>query len=514
MTTKPDSKPPGEYYCPSCERTFPPGDRCPSDGARLVRLSARKDPFLGRDLDGRFTIIEKIGEGGMGAVYRGSQHSVDREVAIKLVNSQLVYEPDVIKRFLREAKLASRLSHPNAVAVLDFGQTDDGVFYLVMELVTGRTLDEVIRTERVLGPERVVRIGAQVCDALEGAHALQIVHRDLKPANIMVLSRGRDLIKVLDFGLAKSVAPDRTSTTMTNAGAMLGTPAFMPPELALGQSCDGRADLYSLGCILFLAGCGRLPFVSDSAHELIAMHGHEPAPPMVGVPAPLAAVVDRLLEKDPAKRFQSAAETREALEAALDRNTPMPDTEISYRPPAMTVVPTYASAPARSLTPIGAAARGAAELDPMVTSAPTIAPTVRDTDMDQAVRPRQRWVLPLAALGALAVGGVVFAIVRSADDDAAAPAPERTAPAPTPAATPTPAPPPPPPPAPAPPPSAVVVTPIDAGTAAAAPAPPPAVVPEHKKSKPVHLKTVKPTAPAPEVEPPKPPPEPDSKLPF
>src|SRR5262249_20689275 len=154
-----------------------------------------------------YTILEKLGQGGMGAVYRASQHGLGREVAIKVVSSHLVSEADVIKRFLREAKLASKLAHPNAVAVLDFGQTDDGLFYLVMELVVGRTLDLVVKSEKVFKPERVVRIGTQVCDALQGAHELQIVHRDLKPSNIMLLSSGRDLVKVLDFGLAKSVAP-------------------------------------------------------------------------------------------------------------------------------------------------------------------------------------------------------------------------------------------------------------------------------------------------------------------
>jgi serine/threonine-protein kinase len=304
-------------YCATCEKTFESGDRCPDDGTRLVRIKVHTDPLLGRELDGRYTIAEKLGQGGMGSVYRATQHTVGRDVAVKVVNPALISDPDVIKRFLREAKLASKLSHPNAVNVLEFGQTDDGLLYLVMELVTGRTLDQVIKTERTFTPERIVHIGAQVCDALEGAHALQIVHRDLKPANIMLLAQGRDLVKVLDFGLAKSIAPDQTSTTMTNAGDILGTPAYMPPELALGQPCDGRADLYSLGCVLFLLGAGRLPFVSDNAHELIAMHGTEAAPPMMGVPPALAAVIDRMLEKDPARRYQSAADNREALEAAL-----------------------------------------------------------------------------------------------------------------------------------------------------------------------------------------------------
>ncbi|HUS31662.1 MAG TPA: protein kinase [Kofleriaceae bacterium] len=376
------SQPPGQFYCPSCEKNFAAGDVCPDDGTRLVRLKVT-DPLIGKVLDGRYTIHEKLGQGGMGAVYRGSQHSVGREVAIKLVTPQLVSDHDVIKRFLREAKLASRLSHPNAVAVMDFGQTEDGLFYLVMELVTGRTLDQIIKAEKKLKPERVVRIGMQVCDALEGAHALQIVHRDLKPANIMLLAQGRDLVKVLDFGLAKSLAPDQTSTTMTNAGALLGTPAFMPPELALGQSCDGRADLYSLGCILFLLGSGRLPFVSDSAHELIAMHGMQPAPPMAGVPPQLAEVIDRMLEKDPAKRYQSAAENREALEAAIEAHrimTPvsgMPRVSAEQSSPANPLATAVGlGVPAKTSTPGRPSASTPATASPVVSATfPTPTPT-------------------------------------------------------------------------------------------------------------------------------------------
>ncbi|HEX4455957.1 MAG TPA: serine/threonine-protein kinase [Kofleriaceae bacterium] len=317
-TTQHDSIVPSEWYCPTCEQLFASGERCPTDGTRLVKVTPRTDPLLGRDLEGRYTIVEKLGEGGMGAVYRGTQHSVGREVAIKVITPSLVSHTEVIKRFLREAKLASRLSHPNAVGVLDFGQTSDGVFYLAMELVKGRTLDDVFRADGAFRPERVVRIGTQICDALAGAEALKIVHRDLKPSNIMVLDGTRDLIKVLDFGLAKSVAPDSAATTMTGSGALLGTPAFMPPELALGQPCDGRADLYSLGCILYLLASGRLPFTATNVHELIASHAGETPPPMINVPDALAQVIARLLEKDPAARYQTAAETQAALDAAID----------------------------------------------------------------------------------------------------------------------------------------------------------------------------------------------------
>jgi len=232
-----------DLYCPTCEGTFGSGERCPTDNTRLVRISRRGDQMIGRELDGRYTVIELIGQGAMGSVYRGTQHSVGREVAIKAVNASLMNESTLIKRFLREAKLASRLVHPNAVAALDFGQTDDGMFYLVMELVSGRTLDKLLAAERALTPPRVVRIGAQICDALEGAHALEIVHRDLKPANVMIMATGRDLVKVLDFGLAKSLALDASTATMTNAGALIGTPAYMPPELVTGEPVDARADL-------------------------------------------------------------------------------------------------------------------------------------------------------------------------------------------------------------------------------------------------------------------------------
>ncbi len=437
MNTAADSSPPGEYYCPSCEKQYPAGERCPADGTRLVKLKVAIDPFIGRELDGRYTILEKLGQGGMGAVYRSSQHSVGRDCAIKVVSSHLVADADVVKRFLREAKLASRLSHPNAVAVLDFGQTDDGVFYLVMELVAGRTLDQVFKAEKVFKAERVVRIGAQVCDALEGAHALSIVHRDLKPSNIMLLNRGRDLVKVLDFGLAKSVAPDQTSTTMTNAGALLGTPAFMPPELALGQPCDGRADLYSLGCVLYLLGSGRLPFQSSSAHELIAMHASDPAPPMTGVSPALAAVIDRMLEKDPEKRYQTAAENREALEAALDGRLQTPalgvpmagETNPSIGPFPKTTADLVTddtippTSPNRIRT--GERPRSISEMHKLV-SGDTMSATndtlvkpprasavaIEEPSAPPAQTKSRKWLVPAIAAGVLAVAGGVFALVH------------------------------------------------------------------------------------------------------
>jgi serine/threonine-protein kinase len=464
-TTQYDSIVPGEWYCPTCEQQFATGERCPTDDTRLIRVTPRADPLIGRDLEGRYTIVEKLGEGGMGAVYRGTQHSVGREVAIKVITPSLVSHTEVIKRFLREAKLASRLSHPNAVAVLDFGQTADGVFYLAMELVKGRTLDDVFRADGTFRPERVVRIGTQICDALAGAEALQIVHRDLKPSNIMVLDGTRDLIKVLDFGLAKSVAPDSAATTMTGAGALLGTPAFMPPELALGQPCDGRADLYSLGCILYLLASGRLPFTANQVHELITSHATERPPPIATVPDALARVIARLLEKDPAARYQTAAETQAALDATLDGR--------AYQSqPSLRIEPRLGSEPGAD--PLAATHAGA-----MASPSPTLAPA------------RRRWPLPVAA--ALVVLAAVIGFIALRPDDPKPPAARPSAPPSLPAVAPPidaaerpPAPPP-------------MTMAIDAGVAA----PPPLDAAE--PAKPVH--TIKrPT--------PKPTPSPDAAFPF
>jgi serine/threonine-protein kinase len=488
------SKATGEYYCPSCEKHFAAGDRCPDDGARLVKLVAQVDPYIGRDLDGRYTILEKLGQGGMGAVYRGSQHSVGRDCAIKVISPHLVSDAEVIKRFLREAKLASKLSHPNAVAVLDFGQTEDGVFYLAMELVTGRTLDQVLKTEGVFRPDRVVRIGTQVCDALEGAHALQIVHRDLKPSNIMLLDRGRDLIKVLDFGLAKSLAPDAALATMTNAGELLGTPAFMPPELATGQRCDGRADLYSLGCTLYLLGSGRLPFESSSPHELIALHvSDEKAPPMPGVSPALAAVVARLLEKEPNARFETAAEAREALEAAFEgRYTPVPGVP-TVRPSSPMFDETVAppSSQRRALTPT--------QMEALASGATVAAAAPSQV---QSTPSRAKWLV--AAIGALTIAGGVFAMTRH-HDDAPRPAPKAAPPPPAPIVTP--------PPQPAPPPVEKPAAPVPVE-----PAPkPPEVKHVKKPTKPVKhaapTTTPPPPPPAP-TKPPEPPPPNKPALPF
>jgi serine/threonine-protein kinase len=400
---------PQERYCPTCERTFATGERCPDDDTRLVKLTNARDALLGRELDGRYTITSKIGQGAMGGVYRATQHSVGRDVAIKVVAPHLVADALAIKRFSREAKLASRLAHPNAVAVMDFGQTDDGVFYLVMELVEGRTLDAVVGKDGKLPPLRLVRIASQICEGLEGAHRLGIVHRDLKPANVMLLAAGRDLVKVLDFGLAKSMVQEAGATTMTNAGAILGTPAYLAPELVTGGEVDARADLYSLGCTLYFCASGQLPFRSESVHELIAMHANEPPKPLVDVPRALANVIARLLEKEPERRYQNAAETRDALERALTADDEETANPTVVAGPQQTVLgwvgtptpPPGTRPPSQPSQPITAAV----VVQPVVASAPTPAPSSTPS--------RGRgWMILALALLAIGAGVATFFATR------------------------------------------------------------------------------------------------------
>ncbi|MDX2089231.1 MAG: serine/threonine-protein kinase [Kofleriaceae bacterium] len=404
-----------ELYCPTCERSYHAGRLCEVDGTELVNLGGGPDPLIGRALNERYTIHERLGAGGMGTVYRGVQHSVGREVAIKVVSAGLVTDPAAIKRFLREAKLASRLSHPNAVSMLDFGQTPDGLFYLVMELLVGRTLDKVLRDEVRLALPRVLRIASQVCDALDGAHRLSIIHRDLKPANVMLLDGDRDLIKVLDFGLAKSLSQDTTSLSMTASGAMLGTPAYMSPEAALGRELDARCDLYSLGCMLYVLASGRLPFHSDSVHELVAMHASEPPAPITGVPHSVGEVIMRLLAKEPQDRYESAAAARVALEEAAARASTMDALATTLPPSGIERPPSRPAVDVNAMT---------VQSGPGVTERPEPAGgAVAGPTPTVAVAPTSR--VKLAIVGAvLAAGAGVGAFAVLGGDGGAASSPE------------------------------------------------------------------------------------------
>ncbi|MBN8466865.1 protein kinase [Corallococcus exiguus] len=284
------------------------------------------DPLIGRTLNGRFSILEPLGVGGMGKVYRALQAPLERVVALKVLNPNFPSsrDPGFQKRFLREASLTSKLRHPNTVTVIDYGQTDDGIYYIAMEYLEGRTLQQVLGQAGPLPWARAVSVAQQVCRSLREAHALGIIHRDLKPANIMILNEAdQDLVKVLDFGLVKSVGPQEgpVSPEITQNGTFLGSPQYMAPEQARNVA-DARSDVYSLGIMLFQMLMGRPPFIARDHIELIFAHYKEPPPtfqavrPDLAVPPEIEMVVRRCMEKDPARRFQTMDELLEGLREA------------------------------------------------------------------------------------------------------------------------------------------------------------------------------------------------------
>jgi eukaryotic-like serine/threonine-protein kinase len=288
------------------------------------------DALIGRTLNGRFSITDAIGAGGMGRVYRAMQAPLDRVVALKVLDPSFpsTKDPGFQQRFLREASLTSKLRHPNTVTVIDYGQTEDGIYYIAMEYLEGRTLGQVISQTGPLPWSRVIAITQQVCRSLREAHGIGIVHRDLKPANIMLLNEAdQDLVKVLDFGLVKSIgsagdaeAP-ALSPEITQSGTFLGSPQYMAPEQARNVA-DARSDIYSLGVVMYQMLQGRPPFVARDHLELIFAHYKEPPPPFsslrphIPVPPEIEAVVMKCLEKDPARRYQSMDEMLEAMRQA------------------------------------------------------------------------------------------------------------------------------------------------------------------------------------------------------
>lgn len=285
------------------------------------------DPLLGRTLNDRFRILEPIGSGGMGKVYKAVQSPLDRVVALKVLNPNFPAErdPNFKRRFLLEASLTAKLRHPNTVTVIDYGQTDDNIYYIAMEYLEGHTLSEVLHREKILPWTRAFQIAQQICRSLREAHHLGVVHRDLKPANVMLLTdEDHDVVKVLDFGLVKSFAtPDGAppGVEVTQQGTFLGSPQYMAPEQARNIT-DPRSDIYSTGILLFQMMVGRPPFTGKDYLEVIFQHLKEPAPPFLklrpdsDVPGEVEAVVMKCLAKEPAARYQTMDEMLDAMRIA------------------------------------------------------------------------------------------------------------------------------------------------------------------------------------------------------
>jgi eukaryotic-like serine/threonine-protein kinase len=322
------------------------------------------DPLIGRVLNGRFRIVEPLGSGGMGKVYKAVQSPLDRVVALKILNPNFPAEKDPAfkRRFFLEASLTSKLRHPNTVTVIDYGQTDDGIFFIAMEFLDGQTLAEVLAQEKTLTWTRVLDIGQQICRSLREAHKLGVIHRDLKPANVMLLNEAdQDMVKVLDFGLVKSFLADLSpgDPEVTQNGVFLGSPQYMAPEQARNVA-DPRSDVYSLGILMYQMLTGRPPFLGKDYLEVIFLHMKEPpkrlrdARPGLDVPAEVEAVLLKCLEKDPLARYQSMDELLEAIRYAAQISGasgifPERRSGVHATPPPLPAVTTGAHA--LSLTP-------------------------------------------------------------------------------------------------------------------------------------------------------------------
>ncbi|MGY1686105.1 Stk1 family PASTA domain-containing Ser/Thr kinase [Geodermatophilus sp. SYSU D00867] len=268
----------------------------------------------------RYEIGGVLGRGGMAEVHRGRDLRLGREVAVKVLRSDLARDPSFQVRFRREAQAAASLNHPSIVAVYDTGEdrtTSGATPYIVMEYVEGETLRDVLRREGVLQPERAMSLAADICAALDFSHRNGIVHRDVKPGNVMITPQGT--VKVMDFGIARAVSD--SAATMTSTAAVIGTAQYLSPEQARGEAVDARSDVYSLGCLLYELVCGAPPFTGDSPVSVAYQHVREdprlPSSINPAVPPELDAILMKAMSKNPANRYQSAAEMRNDLLRAL-----------------------------------------------------------------------------------------------------------------------------------------------------------------------------------------------------
>jgi len=287
-------------------------------GARTIGL-LRQQAFEARQL-GQYRLKRCLGAGGMGEVYLAEHQLLKRPCVVKLILPEKAGDPRTLARFRREVQAASRLSHWNNVAVYDYGQTESGTLYYVMEYLPGMNLTELVGRFGPLPPGRVVYLLRQVCDALSEAHSIGLLHRDIKPGNVFLTQRGRvyDVVKLLDFGLVKPlVQSEDQSTSLTVEGAITGTPLFMSPEQAAGREVDARSDLYSVGVVAYYLLCGRPPFEGQRPVELIVAHASHPVMPPSNhrpdIPEDLEQIVLRCLAKTPADRYPSAEALGEAL---------------------------------------------------------------------------------------------------------------------------------------------------------------------------------------------------------
>jgi len=309
--------------CPVCGIEYADDLKfCPADGHTL-RAASPAATLVGQVIADSYYVQRKLGEGGMGEVYLAEHVKMGRKSAIKVMSAAMAHDPDSVARFNREAKNASQINHPNVCAIYDFGETPDGLIFLAMEFVEGEPLTALLAREGTLALPRAVDITRQVGEALQAAHDLGIVHRDLKPDNVMLMRRGnQDVVKVVDFGIAKAVGAEQAGQKVTKTGFVVGTPDFMSPEQLSGDPLDGRSDLYSLALVFYQMVTGTLPFTADSAQEaMVKRLTDQPVPlaaarPDLKFPPEVQAVLDRALARRASDRYASVTLFAQDLIAA------------------------------------------------------------------------------------------------------------------------------------------------------------------------------------------------------
>ncbi len=329
-----------------------------NDSAPDLRLvssipdTAAPDPLLGRTLDGRYVIERVLGSGGMGLVYQARHAMLGKALAIKVLKHEVSRDEQVMARFRREAQSASAIGSPHICDVSDFGTLHDGSTYFVMELLDGPSLTAVLKQQRPMPTDRLLRVAAQLCDALGAAHERGIIHRDLKPDNVHLVRHGQrdDFVKVLDFGIAKVGG---ANSKLTRAGQVFGTPHYMSPEQCAGRDVDHRTDIYALGVMLYEMATGQVPFDADNLMGVLTKHVYEQPipprelPPPVSIPPGLEAVILKCLTKQPEQRYQTMAELRADLDLVAQGTTPQavaqsvapPASSSAYPPPVAVGVP-------------------------------------------------------------------------------------------------------------------------------------------------------------------------------
>ena len=304
--------------------------------------------LIGQLLDGRYKIEDVLGQGGMGMVFRATQTSVHRPVAVKTLNPSLAAAPQFFERFRREAEIASRLHHPNVITIYDFGRAQDGTCYYVMELLEGESLRELVKRDGPMTLRRAVDVIEQACRGLAHAHEQGAVHRDIKPHNIMVQQLdGRDFVKVLDFGLVKALEQDEEEQ-LTSTGQVLGTPQYMPPEQAGGEGVDHRSDLYSMGGVFYYCLTGTSPYGANSVRKALTAALTQPPPTVAakrqGAPVPKALedFFQKALAREKEDRYQGA---QEFIDAMMDAVADLSAEQLDAVPTGSFVEPAAGSKP-------------------------------------------------------------------------------------------------------------------------------------------------------------------------